>query len=1151
MVVFFKLALATFILSLLSFARIAGGEPVAEGITSEKFKDSAEKVRNLFLDIHSGSMLTREFPVTVGTGSKSQVIQVLLDTGSYELWVDPNCAKSNVAEMCKSFGHYDPALSPTSVDLEHGSEIRYGLGNTNISYFTDDIFIAGGRVQKQQFGVATDSEKVWFGIMGLGYGRKEPGSPGTLNYSSVTDNLYDQKYTNSRLFGLELGSQGPPQIAITGQIIFGGLDTNKFAGRLSKIPLDRTDPHYRVTLSSISHRAPTSLTSTSIMSTPLSVIIDSGTTLSLLPQNIVESIASKFPGAVYDGDGGYRVPCCHQSLPGSLDFNFGGVTITVPYSEFIWNSGFYNGEEHCSLGAQWDTTPDPNPKNNFVILGDTFIRAAYTVFDQDNHALYMANYVKCGSGSATVPVPAGPDAAADIQGKCQAAQTSVTANLGTCTGTVTTSYTSTPTGTFFTGDPDFIGPVSMSSSATSSTSVAAIVTSPTKGGHSSSVAGPSASRSTLSIPTRTTPAPRETLTTIPKTRIILGVLSDGGAAKNATAKRSLSSNIIPGTNKRQSDGGFIGNAGPDNPSSCSDATGFNLTNGQLVNGGQSVNTEPGMSSMTLHVSPSGSINTTFLVVDSILHWFNNGFFGGEASFCQTSSGRVHVVFTEHGTPAGCTQVSLVAYQETQCQDGELILSAATPPSPTTSATASDITQFPISQATVTDTITSTVTNSITYTITACPPSIHDCPVGQITTTIQVYVTTICPEDQASPALTQPPSSPSASPSDGSSANGGNTVAVVVTVTEECETSTVPISTCAVRDPNCRSAISMHTRYRTITVTHAVASSSGSARPAIAPGSGVQVGALYNNSADACQSCAGLVSINATANLLLVQAGAVGLEIRTFGIMAGGLVESPASASLILVTHSWPPSTHIPLLVVAVPVTSQRRQRFSDPPSVHFCGVQDAHLCQSAPLYHSPHDERERLFDIDFQPRARLHESAAAFPRPVQPLRRHHLSRLLQIALVPSDEFDGRYRPVARLAPAGARRQTSLLSSARIVESCLGFHVNEVIEIAQRVQAVNRSDVVHEEERVGAEVGGCPHAAVFFLAGRVGQREVVGRAIDAPRNAIAVLYRRVVVGGPLRAHEAQRDARLSAAAVAAYRDRDGDWSLRGIRRAWHL
>lgn len=121
----------------------------------------------------------------------------------------------------------------------------------------------------------------------------------------------------------------------------------------------------------------------------------------------------------------------------------------------------------------------------------------------------------------------------------------------------------------------------------------------------------------------------------------------------------------------------------------------------------------------------------------------------------------------------------------------------------------------------------------------------------------------------------------------------------------------------------------------------------------------------------------------------------------------------------------------------------------------------------------------------------------------------------------------------------------------VVDAGLGLHVYQVVEVAELVERVGGGDVVDEEEGVGAEVGGGPHAAVFLLARRVGQGEVVGGAVDAARDAVAVFDGGVVLGGPLRAHEAQGDGGLAAAAVAADGDGDGDGRLRGCRWRWHF
>lgn len=177
--------------------------------------------------------------VTVGTSTNPQKVDVLLDTGSFELWVNPDCAKSNVADFCKAFGQYDPTKSSTSKDLAQGFSIQSAravpreltIQTTSsflvcLLYFhcvvgseadgkTDHgrqdhllmmaillLVCVGANITGQQFGVANTSDLVWFGIMGLARGKGN----GFLSYNTVLDSVVAQGLANSRLFSLDLGA---------------------------------------------------------------------------------------------------------------------------------------------------------------------------------------------------------------------------------------------------------------------------------------------------------------------------------------------------------------------------------------------------------------------------------------------------------------------------------------------------------------------------------------------------------------------------------------------------------------------------------------------------------------------------------------------------------------------------------------------------------------------------------------------------------------------------------------------------------------------------------------------------------------------------------------------------------------------------------
>jgi len=120
-------------------------------------------------------------------------------------------------------------------------------------------------------------------------------------------------------------------------------------------------------------------------SVPQSALLDSGTALTVVPQDVFNSLTQYF-GAVNDQElGAWTVPCDGLGA-GTLDFGFGdasGPIISVPFNELAIpatdNDGnfitYKNGGQVCMLGL--DVATD----DLGIILGDTFLRSAYVVYD--------------------------------------------------------------------------------------------------------------------------------------------------------------------------------------------------------------------------------------------------------------------------------------------------------------------------------------------------------------------------------------------------------------------------------------------------------------------------------------------------------------------------------------------------------------------------------------------------------------------------------------------------------------------------------------------------------------------------------------------------------------------------------------------------
>ncbi|KAM4056345.1 eukaryotic aspartyl protease [Hirsutella rhossiliensis] len=349
------------------------------------------------------------YSIEVKLGTPSQAVSVNFDTGSDELWVNPTCSKSADPAFCQNFGRFNG--SQTFVDVKRNSTINYGTGFANLEYGYDYVQIGSSKLSQQLLGVATASEFAVTGILGAG-----PNLDGwNSHYPTVIDNLATQGFTNSRAFSLDIRSIESKR----GSVVFGGLDTKKFSGPLEKRPIvpAAQSPdgltRYWVYLDGISITQPNgSVVNAFDKPNGQAVLLDSGYTVSALPSAIFDKILAAFPEAKPPAQGTnlYEVPCSIGNSKGRVDFKFGKTVIKVPYNDFIWHQSA-NGV--CVLGVTRD--------DDFPVLGDTFLRAAYVVYDWDNRNLHVANNEDCGSH--LVAIGKGPDSVPSVVGECGAQYT--------------------------------------------------------------------------------------------------------------------------------------------------------------------------------------------------------------------------------------------------------------------------------------------------------------------------------------------------------------------------------------------------------------------------------------------------------------------------------------------------------------------------------------------------------------------------------------------------------------------------------------------------------------------------------------------------------------------------------------------------------
>ncbi|KAI0018084.1 aspartic peptidase domain-containing protein [Xylariomycetidae sp. FL0641] len=343
----------------------------------------------------------------VSVGTPPQTVNLILDTGSSDLWV-----LDSHADLCSSqklqayYGNclatFDPDDSSTYVNLPRADfSIQYVDGSgAQGNYFKDTLHVGTANITSLQMGLA-ENTTINSGLMGVGFATNEAAK---TPYPNIIDLFASQDLIAKQVYSLYLDDLN----AETGTILFGGMDTEKFIGELSIIdiqPDSQTGNYtsFTVTLDSLAITASNG-TATNFTQVPLPVVLDSGTTLSYLPSSVAENIFDAF-GAVDDtlsgGTGLVYVDCDYLSNSQDLTFDFrfdaeDGPLIRVPIDEIVLD----NVEDYEQLGLRVPQLPFDHvcsfgiqSSSGVYLLGDTFLRSAYVVYDltDKNIGLAQAN----------------------------------------------------------------------------------------------------------------------------------------------------------------------------------------------------------------------------------------------------------------------------------------------------------------------------------------------------------------------------------------------------------------------------------------------------------------------------------------------------------------------------------------------------------------------------------------------------------------------------------------------------------------------------------------------------------------------------------------------------------------------------------------
>lgn len=293
---------------------------------------------------------------------------MVLDTGSSNLWV-PSTECGSIA--CYLHSKYDSSASSTYKSNGTSFEIRYGSGSLSGFVSQDTVTIGDITIKGQDFAEATSEPGLAFafgrfdGILGLGYD--------TISVNRIVPPFYkmvEQKLIDEPVFAFYLADTNGES-----EVVFGGVDKDKYTGKITTIPL-RRKAYWEVDFESISYGDDTAdLENTG-------VILDTGTSLIALPSQLAEMLNARI-GAKKSYNGQYTIDCSKRDDLEDINFNLAGHDFPLsPYDYILEVSG--------SCISTFMGMDFPEPVGPLAILGDAFLRRYYSIYDAGANTVGLA-----------------------------------------------------------------------------------------------------------------------------------------------------------------------------------------------------------------------------------------------------------------------------------------------------------------------------------------------------------------------------------------------------------------------------------------------------------------------------------------------------------------------------------------------------------------------------------------------------------------------------------------------------------------------------------------------------------------------------------------------------------------------------------------
>ncbi|KAK7448817.1 hypothetical protein VKT23_013547 [Stygiomarasmius scandens] len=319
---------------------------------------------------------------TVNIGTPAQSLNVILDTGSSDLWV--------ATDQCTTCSRGTPLFttgSSSSVKVSsQGTNIRYGSGEVDGQLASDTVEMGGFTIDQQTFLAVDQTSQDLLtgsvsGIMGLAFDslsstESTPFWQALANGNQLTDP--EMGFWLTRFRGTDQVAEEEPG----GVFTLGGVNNTLFTGDIEFLETTGRPSFWLLNLMGlkVNGQSVSVATGNSALSA-----IDTGTTLVGGPSADVQALWNAVPnsGPVSNMDGFFAFPC---DTDVTVSMTFGGKSWDISPQDM--NLGPINSRSQFCLGGVFDLSLGSNIEsgsgNPNWVVGATFLKNVYSVFRNGN-----------------------------------------------------------------------------------------------------------------------------------------------------------------------------------------------------------------------------------------------------------------------------------------------------------------------------------------------------------------------------------------------------------------------------------------------------------------------------------------------------------------------------------------------------------------------------------------------------------------------------------------------------------------------------------------------------------------------------------------------------------------------------------------------